>query len=1118
MFRVTPTKGRPYTVNADHILTLRISGSRRNYYRQADAERIVNITVRDYLKQSASFKQRAMGYRTGVEFAAAPVPLDPYFLGVWLGDGSEKEVAVTTADEMVARHVTEIAAEHGLRIRCARKSNPSNRAATYFATAGNQGRTVNPLLDKLRLLGVWGYKHVPSLYLANSREVRLQLLAGIIDTDGHMAGNDYEVTQKRKRLAEDIAFLARSLGLAAYVSPCSKSCVVNGVRFTGAYYRIHISGDTDQIPVRIHYKRAAVRGQRKNVLNTGIRVESVGPGEYYGFAVDGDHRFLLGDFTVVHNSLAAKAIASVWHLPLLRLDVGKVFAGIVGSSEENMRKAISTAESVAPCVAGDTRITLADGSERTIESLFDSDETELEVLSMTEDWRIAPTRVRAVTRRAAPDLFTVRLRHSRLQATSNHLHPVLRQGELCWVRTDALQTSDYVAFPRHIPTDPTAPSMMDFLPPNTRLYANGALELARPEAQTPQRRYAARDRGADFVKREELAEGQESLSFTEVAKFALGRGGTADSTLPELPPTLSEDIGYLLGLIASDGFLSKRGSQIGFVNTDQSLHHRFAELLCRNFGVGSTTRLNICESKNTRLPGTSEQSVFKPCYTTYTNNRLLHTLLGNIEERLLALPFPFLNAWLRGYFDGDGCISDGKTADPKITLTAKRADRNRDVRSVLRRVGFPTTNPDCFNIEITGFGNVRRFIQQVGSWHPFRKARMESWLENAAPAQPKDRTDLIPIGNRLRRVRQSLGMGSQHFQHASSSLIHRYEHGLGHPNRERLRALAEEMRVWTEQHGGETAEIQAIAMLVDSPVAWSRVLAVTPEAAPDYVYDLVCENPHTFIANGVVTHNCVLWIDELEKGFAGTQSSPFSDGGTTSRVFSTFITWLQEKQASCFVVATSNDVSQLPPELMRKGRFDEIFFVDLPAEEERGEIFAIHLRKRKRDPKNYDLDALAGQTVGYSGAEIEQVVVSSLYDSFGDNKRELTTDDLLRTVRESVPLSVTMREGIARLREWAETRARPASSQEAETTEEIAALDPYPAAIRRDDDAEDPVEARLEALERKTATGLDSVMHATQNAGATIPPAPPVVEAEGTGDTANAAPSDDDGPTAPPPA
>lgn len=171
----------------------------------------------------------------------------------------------------------------------------------------------------------------------------------------------------------------------------------------------------------------------------------------------------------------------------------------------------------------------------------------------------------------------------------------------------------------------------------------------------------------------------------------------------------------------------------------------------------------------------------------------------------------------------------------------------------------------------------------------------------------------------------------------------------------------------------------------------------------------------------------VLWMDEMEKGFAGVQSSPFSDAGTTSRVFATFVSWMQEKTAPVFIVATANDVSMLPPELLRKGRFDEIFFVDLPDAAEREEILGIHLSKRKRDPGDFDLPAFAAASEGFSGAEIEQAVVSALFDAFAHG-RELTSEDLLTAVRETVPISVTMAEQIAGLRDWANDRARPASS------------------------------------------------------------------------------------------
>jgi SpoVK/Ycf46/Vps4 family AAA+-type ATPase len=171
----------------------------------------------------------------------------------------------------------------------------------------------------------------------------------------------------------------------------------------------------------------------------------------------------------------------------------------------------------------------------------------------------------------------------------------------------------------------------------------------------------------------------------------------------------------------------------------------------------------------------------------------------------------------------------------------------------------------------------------------------------------------------------------------------------------------------------------------------------------------------------------VLWLDEIEKGFSGTGSSNMSDGGTTSRVFGTFITWMQEKTAPVFVIATANDVRALPPELMRKGRFDEIFFVDLPTKDERKSILEIHLKKKNRDSAALDLPRVVEAMPEFSGAEIEQAVISALYDAF-DADRDITPEGLLQAAREIVPLAVTMKEGIDTMREWSKTRARPASA------------------------------------------------------------------------------------------
>ncbi len=186
------------------------------------------------------------------------------------------------------------------------------------------------------------------------------------------------------------------------------------------------------------------------------------------------------------------------------------------------------------------------------------------------------------------------------------------------------------------------------------------------------------------------------------------------------------------------------------------------------------------------------------------------------------------------------------------------------------------------------------------------------------------------------------------------------------------------------------------------------------------------ENLRTAIRVAESIAPVVLWVDEIEKGFSGVGSSNVSDAGTAARVFGSFITWLQEKQAPVFVIATANIVSQLPPELVRKGRFDEIFFVDLPNAAERAEIWRIHLTKRNRDTSQFDLSTLAMASDGLSGAEIEQAVIAGLYEAF-DKNRPLQMGDLLDVLQDTVPLSQMMQEEISALRAWARQRARPAS-------------------------------------------------------------------------------------------
>jgi SpoVK/Ycf46/Vps4 family AAA+-type ATPase len=175
----------------------------------------------------------------------------------------------------------------------------------------------------------------------------------------------------------------------------------------------------------------------------------------------------------------------------------------------------------------------------------------------------------------------------------------------------------------------------------------------------------------------------------------------------------------------------------------------------------------------------------------------------------------------------------------------------------------------------------------------------------------------------------------------------------------------------------------------------------------------------------------ILFIDELDKAFAGTAGSADSDGGTSSRIFGTFLTWMQEKKSPVFVMATANRVDRLPGEFLRKGRFDELFFVDLPTVEERQQIFEIHLSKRRSDTTRFNTSELARIADGFSGAEIEQAIVAAMYEAFAQD-REFNQFDAIAAIKATTPLSRTMEEQVTALREWARLRARPAATATAE--------------------------------------------------------------------------------------
>jgi hypothetical protein len=303
LYRVTPTKGDSFICNEAHILTL--AGSNR-YTGQ-----IIDISVSSILCQPSHFFKSWKLLRSPINYWHNEVTIDPYFYGLWLGDGHCAKCAITTADHEVRNYLSRFASSIGYYIE--EKNTHSSLGGPNLncwdiqlfpnnCIRGGGHKIDSPLWEFLKSSQSGGYKNIRLEYLTAPRHIRLELLAGLLDSDGHLDGKGFEITTKDRFLCEDILHLARSCGFAAY----SKNKTVNGT----VYKRITISGNCNEIPTKITRKQAPARRQCKRVEVTGFTLTPLGRGDYYGFTLDGDGRFLLGDFTVTHNTYSLQQWAN----------------------------------------------------------------------------------------------------------------------------------------------------------------------------------------------------------------------------------------------------------------------------------------------------------------------------------------------------------------------------------------------------------------------------------------------------------------------------------------------------------------------------------------------------------------------------------------------------------------------------------------------------------------------------------------------------------------------------------------------------------------------------------------------------------------------------------------
>ena len=324
MYKVLPNKGDSVVVNENHILSLKCTG-----YNQIPKGQILDISVKDFLAKSQEFREKYKWYRKAVDFKEQKLDVHPYMFGYWLGDNTSYCDQNTTVDKEVVKIFESMLSEMKLLF------NESQSAPYHYQIKQENitSKSENSFLNTLRKLDVLNDKHIPSLYKINSRPNRLQLLAGLIDSDGcyDTEGEGFDIVLKSEKLLDDIIFVARSLGFAAYKKKCLKRCtdVDNHI---GEYYRCFISGDVSEIPCQITRKQAKEHKRQTDVLVTGFELQKLEEDQYYGFTLDGNHRFLLDDFSVVHNTGKSTLISALLYSKKHIYPCGVVFSGTEDSN------------------------------------------------------------------------------------------------------------------------------------------------------------------------------------------------------------------------------------------------------------------------------------------------------------------------------------------------------------------------------------------------------------------------------------------------------------------------------------------------------------------------------------------------------------------------------------------------------------------------------------------------------------------------------------------------------------------------------------------------------------------------------------------------------------------
>jgi hypothetical protein len=478
-----------------------------------------------------------------------------------------------------------------------------------------------------------------------------------------------------------------------------------------------------------------------------------------------------------------------------------------------------------------------------------------------------------------------------------------------------------------------------------------------------------------------------------------GGGGFRDAVVPRLPRKWSVRLGWLLGAIEGAGFVGANDG-IGLTNTTVTLLDTFEDILTEEFGLAAVRHKHTLDA-TPNLPGLSANPDFKPCWTTVATNQLAAEFLREARKNILGAPPQVRAAFFAGWIDTDGYIGPGK-----ISLTVKHpqmwSQRQLLGRQIVQSLGIVPSKFDFPAMEVTG----SRAVALASTIREFLVGKKAKAALMSSSEIGFDRGIGFACGQILHAARKSSGITFKDLG-LSSGINWSYENG-------RVPVSERHLHNYIDRLGSDGLNLR---LLANAECRWVQIKSIEPIGAV-LVYDLVCEGDatHSFIANGLVTHNCVCWVDEAEKSLSGSQSSALSDAGTTSRTIGILSNWLQETSAPVCLAMTANSLTTLPIEFVN--RMDERFFVGLPSEDERIEILKIHLIKRGQNPADFQLAELSAAARNMVGREIEQAIGAAMVESFSRNHESLDHKVLLEELRTKPRIFKTMVDEVKEILEW----------------------------------------------------------------------------------------------------